>query len=139
MNVRDPVRARQELSRDADRVGDAGPRIGTDIDRHVAAQSEDRAVAAAGHLDGAGNITGVVDGQKVLAAVLDPFDRALEAVRGEGDQEVLGIEIAADTKSPADVALDQVDVCHIEPQHRGERAAVLERHLGRAVQDQFVL
>ena len=90
IDVGDPVRPRQELGHDTDRVGDAGSRIGADVDRGLAAQSEDGAVAAARHLDGAGNIAGVVDGDEMLAAVLDPFDRAPEVIRRKGDQEVLG-------------------------------------------------
>ena len=46
----------------------------------------------------------------MLAAILDPFDRACQFAGSEGDQEILGIEFAAYAEAAADIDLDQVDV-----------------------------
>ena len=105
------VRPRQELRGNPNRVGDARPDIGADVDECLAAQSENGAVAAAGHLDRAGDIAGVIDRHQMLAAVLDPFDRVPVSVRRKGNQEVFRIKVAANAEAAADVAFDQLDGC----------------------------
>ena len=47
----------------------------------------------------------MIGGDQVLAAILDPFHRPPQAQRGDADQHVLGIELAADAEAAADMAL----------------------------------
>ena len=51
----------------------------------------------------------MVGGDEMLVPVLDPFDRPAEPQRGEADQHVLGIELAAHAEAAADMALEQMD------------------------------
>src|SRR5262249_28911689 len=69
-----------------------GTDIGPEIDEHLAAHAEDRAVAAAGDLDLAIRLARMVHRRQVLAPVLEPADRSADMARGERDQEVLGID-----------------------------------------------
>ena len=80
----------------------------------------------------------VVGRHQVLAPVLDPFDRPAEAHRGEADQHILGVELAADAEAAADIALLQHAPRRAAAEHAGERVAVAVRHLGGAVQLQHV-
>ena len=47
----------------------------------------------------------VVARHEVLAPVLDPFDRTAEPHGGDADQHVLGIKLAANAETAADVRL----------------------------------
>ncbi len=106
-----------------------GADIGPEIDKDLAAQAEDRAVAAAGDLDLAIRLARMVHRRQMLAPVLDPADRAADMPRGERDQIVLGIELAAGAKAAANIVLDQVDLGRRQAQHRRQGIAVEERHL----------
>src|SRR5262249_17899867 len=66
---------------------------------------EDAAVAIDRSADLVTLLARVVGGDEMLAPVLDPFHRPAEPERGEADQDVLGIELAADAKTAADVPL----------------------------------
>ena len=72
----------------------------------MAAQSEDRAVAAAGDFEFAIGFAGVIGRHQMLAPVLDPLDRPAGQPRGERDQKILGIEFAALAKAAADIVFD---------------------------------
>ena len=61
------------------------------------------------HLEVAFGLARMSDRHEVLAPVLDPFDRMVEFARGEGDQEILGIELAARAEAAANVVFDIVD------------------------------
>ena len=74
----------------------------------------------------------VIRGHEVLGAILDPLDGALEALRREGDEDVLGVELAAHAEAAADVDLDEPDRVLLETEQRGDRAAVEVLHLGGA-------
>ena len=50
----------------------------------------------------------MIGGDQMLAPVLDPFHRPAEPQRGEADQHVLGIELAADAEAAADMAFEQM-------------------------------
>ncbi len=58
----------------------------------------------------------------MLAPVLDPFDRAPHEARGEGDEEILGIEFAAHAEAAADVVLDHQDFFLGQPDLARERS-----------------
>ena len=48
----------------------------------------------------------MIGGHQMLAPVLDPFDRPPEPQRGEADQHILGIKLAANAEAAADMPLD---------------------------------
>ena len=83
-------------------------------------------------------IARVVGGEQMLAAVLDPLDRPAQAARGEADENVLGIQLAPNAEPAADVPLEQLQRAGRQPEHRGDRIAVVVRHLGGAVQLQTI-
>ena len=132
MDVRHAVGAGQHLRGVARRRHAVGADIGAEIGGAAPAQREDGAVARAGDLQLAFGIAGVVGGDQVLAAVLDPFHRAVEPARRERDQEVLRIEFAAHAEAAADVGLDHGDGGLVEAHLLRQDAAVVERHLGDA-------
>ena len=132
IDIRNAIRTRHEL-RDIARADRAiGAHIGAHVGIGVAAQAEDRAVLSAGDLDIAFRLARMVHRHQVLAPVLGPLDRPADMARGERDQKILRIELAARAEAAADVVLHHVDGVFRQPDLLGEDAAVEERHLGRA-------
>ena len=80
----------------------------------------------------------MVGGDQVLAAVLDPFHRALEPHRRDADQHVLGIDLAADAETAADMRLEALHRRRRAVEHARDQLLVPVRHLGGAVQLQHV-
>ena len=74
----------------------------------------------------------MVRGDQVLAAVLDPFHRAVELSRRERNQEIFRVELAAHAEATADVGLDHGDGVLGKTQLLRQDAAVVEHHLGHA-------
>ena len=139
MDVRHPVGAGQHLRGVARRRHAVGADIGAEIGRARAAQAADGAVALAGDLQLAFGVAGVVRRDQVLAAVFDPFHRAVELSRRERDQEILGIELAAHAEAAADVGLDHGDGVLGQPHLLRQDAAVVEHHLGHAGDGEMAL
>ncbi len=98
----------------------------------AAAQAQDRAVLRARDLELGGKPARVVRGEEMLAPVLDPFDRALQAARRERDEKILGIEFAAHAEAAADIVLDHQDVGRRQAHLARQIFAVQERRLARA-------
>ena len=73
----------------------------------------------------------VVRRDEVFAAVLDPADGPAERQRRERDQNVLRIELAADTEAAAHVHLGEAQRARRDPEDLGEDAAVDVDALGR--------
>ena len=109
-----------------------GADVGADVDRAVPAQAADGAVALAGDLQFAFGVARVVRRDQMLAAVLDPFHRAVELLRRERNQEILGIELAAHAEAAADVGFDHGDGVFRQAHLLRQDAAVVEHHLGQA-------
>ena len=80
----------------------------------------------------------VVGGDQMLAPVLDPFHRALQPHRRDADQDVLGIELAADAEAAADVRLVALHRRRRAVEHARDQLLVAVRHFGGAVQFQHV-
>ncbi len=93
---------------------------------------EDDAVARAGDLEIGLRLARVVHRHQVLAPVLDPLHRPVDMARGERDQEVFRIELAARAVAAADVVLDHLDGVFRQIDLLRQDAAVEERHLGGA-------
>src|SRR5262249_18564714 len=96
----------------------------------VAADAADGAVTLERNLDLGFGLARMRNGHEMLAAILDPFDRALEPARREGAEEILRIKFAASAEAAADVVFDIVD-CSLAQSHQGgEGTAVEEWQLG---------
>ena len=74
----------------------------------------------------------MVGGLEVLRAVLDPAYGRAEVHGGEGDQEVLGVELAAGAETAAHRRLDEVDRALGQSAQLREDAPVGVGHLGGA-------
>ena len=118
--------------------GGVGPDVGALVRPEFDLEAEDEAarIDRSAHL--VHLIARVVGRDQMLAAVLDPFDRPAQAARGETDQHVLGIELAADAETAADVPLEQLQPAGGQIEHRGDGIAVVMRHLGGAVHLQTI-
>ena len=99
---------------------------------------QDFALLGAGGADFVVLVARVVGGDQVLAAVLDPFHRAVETHRRDADQHVLGIKFAADAEAAADVGLEARHRRRRPAEHARDQFLVPVRHLGGAVQFQHV-
>src|SRR5581483_9649043 len=86
-----------------------GADIGAHVAKNLAAQAEDRAVASARDLQLAIDLARMVDGEQMLAPVLDPFHRAVDLARGKWNQKVLRIEFTAHAEAAADVEFDHIN------------------------------
>ena len=96
------------------------------------------AVAVGGDFEFADVFAGVVGGDHVLAPVLYPLDGAAKLDGGEGDDEVLGVELASDAEATTDVALDEVDAVLGHLEEGGEDATVEVGNLGLAPDGEFL-
>ena len=74
----------------------------------------------------------MIGGDQMLAAVLDPFHRAIEPQRAETDEHVLGIKLAAHAEAAAGVAFMQMHGGGRQPEHARQAVAVPMRHFGGA-------
>ena len=74
----------------------------------------------------------------MLAAVLDPFDRAAKVQRGGANQNVFRIKFAADAEAAANMALVELHGSRCAAEHAGELVSVPMRHLGGAVQFEYI-
>src|SRR6516165_8785939 len=106
--------------------------------KKLVVEGEDPALTIDRRADPMALLAGVVGGHQVLAPVLDPLDRAPEAQCSEGDQYILGIELAADAEAAADMAFAQMHRDGTAPEHAGEHVPGCMRHLGGAMQLDYV-
>ena len=104
-----------------------GADIGALVGADAAAQRQNGAVAVAGDLQLALGLAGMVGGEQMLAAVLDPFDRAAGEPRRERDQEILGVELAARAEAAADIVLHHADGAFREAHQLRQHAPIGER------------
>src|SRR5215467_11567645 len=70
----------------------------------------------------------------MLVTILDPLDRPSKPQRRRAGQNIFGVKLAADPETATDMPFVQVNTVERQPEHRGERLAVVVRHLGSAVQ-----
>ena len=92
--------------------------------------------AIAGDLQLALGFAGVIGGEEMLPAVLDPLDRTAGEARGKRDEVILGIEFAARAEAAADVVLHHADRAFRQAHLRCQHAPVDKGDLGRAVDGQ---
>ena len=92
--------------------GDDGS-VGADVAAHVAVdvgpESEQRTVVVGGDFHLAEHLAGMVGGDEVLQAVLNPLNWPFQLHGGEGNEEVFGIELASDAEAAAYIWLYEMD------------------------------
>ena len=127
------VRPREVVPGEDRREDALRPHVGALVDPGRATQREQAALGGRGDLDVVHLAARVVRRDEMLSAILDPLHRAAETERGERDEHVLGIELAADAEAAADVDLHEPHVVESEPEQLCEHPAVEVLHLRRAV------
>ena len=127
------VRPREVVPGEERREDALRPHVRALVDPGGAAKREQAAVGGRGDLELVHLPARVVRRDEVLGAVLDPLHGAAEAERGERDEHVLGVELAAHAEAAADVDLDEPHVAEREAEELCEHPAVEVLHLGRAV------
>ena len=102
-------------------VGDTGAdRIpGAAIGNEAVAKCKQPAVVVEGGLDIVDLVARMAGGHEMLVPVLDPADRPLHRARKERDEQFLGIDVAFDAKTAADVERDAANPRLGHVQHRG--------------------
>src|SRR5207248_10975261 len=73
-------------------------------------------------------------GHQVFTPVFDPFHRPAEPQRGEADEEVLRVQLAAHAEAAADVAFEELHRLGAALEHAGDEIADGVWTLGRHVQ-----
>ena len=116
---------------DARRVG---AHIGALIVEIAVVDREDDAVVVDRGADAVQLLARMIGRDQMLAPVLDPFHRPIELFRGDADQHVLGIKLAADAEAAADMGFVDVDAARRQPEHARQQFLDAVRHLGGAVQ-----
>src|SRR6516165_11173939 len=106
--------------------------------KELIVEGEDPALAIDPRADPMALLAGMVGGHQMLAPVLDPLDRAPEAHRGEDDQHIFGIELTANAEAAADMAFAEMHRGGVAPEHAGEHVPGCVRHLGGAIQLDYV-
>ena len=105
IGARHAIRPRQHAAGHHRDAGGVGAHVGAVVVMDHVVDGEDFALVGAGGPDVMVLVARMIGGDQMLAAVLDPFHRPLEAHRRDADQDVLGIDLAADAEAAADVRL----------------------------------
>ena len=106
---RHPIRAGQDARRHVHDSCGMGAHIGALVVEINVVDGEDDAVGIDRGADLVQLLARMIGRDQMLAAVLDPFHRAIEVYRGDADQHVLGIKLAADAEAAADVGFVDMD------------------------------
>src|SRR5207237_9612202 len=91
-----------------------------------------RPVKGAGALWGAGRFARMIARAEVVAARLDPLHGMAEVPRREGNQEIVGVELAADPERAAGIAFHHADVRFLHAEQRRQDAPAEEWCFRRA-------
>ena len=131
------IRAGEERRAELGRHERGGAHVRADVRAHQRAQPDDAPVRVEADLGLVLDLARVVGGHHRLAALLDPPDGAAELHRGERDQHVFRIQLAADAEASAHVHLRQAQRAHGDAEDRGQDGAVDVDALGGADQVQL--
>ena len=135
---RHPIRARQHGGGEVRHGRGVGAHIGALVVEERIIDGEDMPRCVDRGADAMRLLARVIGGDQVLAPILDPLHRAAEGEGGDADQQILGIELAANTEAAADVAFVKLHARRCAAQHAGDLVAVPVRHLGGAMEFQHV-
>ena len=122
-----PAHHRRRVERDVDVL----QREGADVVHQVAADAEHLGVGADRDVDRPVLVALLRGVGEVLAAVLDPFDRALEQLRRRDHGDVFGIDAELRAEAAADLRRDHAQLRLVDVEQRGDRLEQVVRLLGR--------
>ena len=134
VGARQDARHLRRLQARGERVG----RIGARIDRRLALDAEQPAVAVGMRGDDVVMLAAIGVGDQVLAPVLDPAHRMPAAQREPTDADLLRSEDALVAEAAADVGRDHPHLAVLEAEAVGKAGAHDVRHLGRAVDGELL-
>ena len=106
-------------------------RVGALVVRELAAHAEQLAVIVERGFEVPILVALLHRGQKVLAAILDPFDGPAQFEACRRDRDLFRIHDEFRTKAAADVGRDHAHLVLVEPQQRHQERPHLVRELGR--------
>jgi hypothetical protein len=98
-----PVRSRQNPGRHIHHARSVRAHIGALIGEIAIIDREDHTAGIDRSADSMHLLARMIGCDQVLAAVLDPFHRPVEALGGDADQHILGIKFATDAEPTADM------------------------------------
>ena len=131
---RHAVGAGQNARRHVHHARGVGAQIGALVVEIEVVDGEDAALRVDRGADAVELLARMIGGDEMLAPVLDPFHRPAQPHGGDADENVLGIDLAADAEASAHMRLVHVDGRRRQREHAREQVAVAVRHLGGAVQ-----
>ena len=119
----DPVRVGEQHrdERGEERRGEREHGVRAGVEQHAHAQPAHPPVGVDRGIDFERLFTCVTRDHQVLAARLDPLDRATEDLRGGGERDVVARDLALRPEATADVAGADVHVGERDPEQLGER------------------
>ena len=115
-----------------------GAHVGALVMKEFVVNAEDASLGIDRRADAMLLLPRMIGGDQVLTAVLDPFHRPAKPQRRRADQDILGIKLAADAEAAADMALVKMNPRRREPEHPGDLIAIPVRHLGGAMQLEYL-
>ena len=131
---RHPVGTRQDTRRHVHDARGMGAHIGALVVKIAVIDGEDAAFAIDRRAQAVELLARMIGRDQMLAPVLDPFHRPVEAHGGDADQHIFRIEFAADAEASAHMRLVHVNRRRRALEHAREQLAIAVRHLGGAVQ-----
>src|SRR5262249_33601727 len=131
---RHPIRSRQNPDRHMHHARCMRADIGLLIMEIAIIDREDDALGIDRGADLMHLLARMIGGDQMLAAVLDPFYRALEPLGRDTDQHVFGIELAADAEPAADMRFMNVNCARRRAEHAYQQFLIAMRDLGGAME-----
>ncbi len=99
---------------------------------------ENATLAIDGRANAMALLARMIGRNEMLAPILDPLDRSFEPQRAQANEHVFGIELAPNAEPAADMAFVEMHRRRRAAEHPGDLVAVPVRHLGSAMQLQYV-
>ena len=127
-----PVRAGEHGGGEFGHRDAVGAAVGAVVLGDVVGQAQDPALVVEGGGDAVVLLAGVVHRHQVLGPVLGPLDGAGQFHGEPRDEEVLGVELAADPEPAARVDRVHADQRLVDAEHVRQQVAVPHRDLGHA-------
>ena len=131
---RHPIRAGQNARGHVHDARGMGPHIGALVMKVEVVDRQDASIGIDRRADAVELLARMIGGDEMLAPVLDPFHRPAETHGGDADQDILGIELAANAEAAAHMRFVHVDRGGRALEHARQQVAIAMRDLGGAVQ-----
>ncbi len=113
-----------------------GARVTAHVEKNLGVHRHDRAIILDTDLYPVFLLARLIHGFEVFRAVFEPANRFAEMPRGEGNQKIFRIELAARAEAAADFRLDEMNRALRQADQLGENAPVGVGHFRRTPQGQ---